>query len=164
MSSRFSKGLVALAVVALVGVSPAAGGQKQKANSQRAQAQAHLQQVQALASDPNFKVIGDEIVDSPAEIHGMRGMQHGQPGDHLPGSSENVKLVGQVGIDGAAPDRVADVTAYGNHAFLAVRDPEGCYDAGFAVIDMSDPTASEQVGFIDGPTGRSRVRALTRSA
>jgi PA domain len=154
MSNLFSKGLVALAVVALVGVSPAAGGQKQKLNSQQAQlAQAQVQQARTLAADPNFKVIGDEIVDSPAEIHMVHGMQHNQPGGHLPGSSENVKLVGQVDIDGAAPDRVADVTAYGNYAFLSVRDPEGCYDAGFAVIDMSDPTAPEQVGFIDWTDG-----------
>jgi hypothetical protein len=137
MSNRLSKGLVALAVIALVGVSPAAGGQ----------------QARTQAADPNFKVLGDEIIDSPAEIHMAHGMQHNQPGGHLPGSSENVKLVGQVDIDGAAPDRVADVTAYGNYAFLSVRDPEGCTDAGFAVIDMSDPTAPEQVGFIDATDG-----------
>jgi len=52
----------------------------------------------------------DEIVDSPLEHHG----QHSDPGGHLPGSSENVELIGQLDIEGAAAGRVADVSAYGN--------------------------------------------------
>jgi LVIVD repeat len=64
-----------------------------------------------------------------------------------------VTLVGRVDIEGAAPDRVADVAAYGKYAYLAVRDPEGCTGAGFAVIDISDPRDPEQVGFIDWTDG-----------
>jgi hypothetical protein len=134
--------LVAFATLALVIVGAAAGSQNAK-----------QQDTAQVAGDPNFRVIGDEVADSPVEIHGMHGMQHGQPGDHLPGSSKNVTLLGQVDIEGAAPDRVADVAVWGNYAYLAVRDPEGCYDAGFAVIDISDPTAPEQVGFIDWTNG-----------
>ncbi|HSE69041.1 MAG TPA: hypothetical protein VLB12_18745, partial [Gemmatimonadales bacterium] len=143
MRRRILTWLVAVGALALVAVSPAAG-------TQGAGFQA---QAQTLAADPNFKVIGDDVADSPAEIHAMYGMQHGGPGDHLPGSSENVTLLGQVDIEGAAPDRVADVAAWGNYAYLAVRDPEGCTDAGFAVIDISDPTAPVQVGFIDWTDG-----------
>ena len=148
MRRRIPTWLVAVAALALVAVAPAAGAHQSSLQQSAQQAQA-----QTLAGNPNFKVIGDEVADSSAEIHGMRGMQHGQPGDHLPGSSENVTLLGQVDIEGAAPDRVADVTAYGNYAYLAVRDPEGCYDAGFAVIDISDPSNPEQVGFIDWTDG-----------
>jgi PA domain/LVIVD repeat len=137
--------LLGLVVLTLVVVGTAAAGQSQQ--------EAGALQAKTLASDPNFKVIGDEIIDSPAEIHAAHGMQHGQPGGHLPGSSENVTLLGQVDIDGAAPNRVADVTAYGNYAYLSVRDPEGCTDAGFAVIDISDPSDPEQVGFIDWTDG-----------
>jgi hypothetical protein len=142
MRRRISLGLLALTVLAVVAVSPAAGKQ-----------QANQAQVQVQGLGPNFKVIGDEIPNSSAEIHSMKGMQHGEPGDHLPGSSENVTLLGQVDIDGVAPDRVADVTAYGNYAYLSVRDPEGCYEAGFAVIDISDPANPTQVGFIDWTDG-----------
>ena len=142
MKRRINLGLLALAVLAVVAVSPAAGKQ-----------QADQAQVQVQGLGPNFKVIGDEIPNSPAEIHSMKGMQHGEPVGHLHGSSENVTLLGQVDIDGVAPDRVADVTAYGNYAYLSVRDPEGCYDAGFAVIDISDPTNPTQVGFIDWTDG-----------
>jgi len=136
---RILVGLAAVVTLSLVGGGAAAGA------DQQAQ--------QARSADPNFRVIGDEVADSAVEIHGMHGMQHGQPGGHLPGSSENVTLLGQVDIDGAAPDRVADVTAYGNYAYLSVRDPEGCTDAGFAVIDISDPSDPEQVGFIDSTDG-----------
>jgi len=91
----------------------------------------------------------DEIVDSPLEHHG----QHSDPGGHLPGSSENVELIGQLDIEGAAAGRVADVSAYGNFAYLTVRDPEGCSDAGVAIMDISDPTDPVQVGFIDATEG-----------
>jgi hypothetical protein len=136
--------LAALGAVLLVLGSPAAGVQ----TATQAQAQA-----QAQSANPNFRVIGDENPDSPAEIHGMHAMQHGGTADHLPGSSDNVTLLGQVDIDDVAPGDVADVTAYGNYAYLAVRDPEGCTDAGFAVIDISDPRNPEQVGFIDSTDG-----------
>ena len=78
MKRRISLGLLALTVLAVVAVSPAAGKQ-----------QANQAQVQVQGLGPNFKVIGDEIPNSPAEIHSMKGMQHGESGDHLPGSSEN---------------------------------------------------------------------------
>jgi hypothetical protein len=95
------------------------------------------------------RTIGDEIVDTPVEAD----HQHGGEGGHLPGTSENVELVGQLDIEGAAEDRVADVAAYGNHAYLTVRDPEGCSDAGVAVIDIADPTDPVQVGFIEATEG-----------
>ena len=138
--------LVALAALALLAV-PAAGGDQQL---QRHAAQA---QDQRALANPNFRVIGDDVADSPVEIHGMHGMQHGAQTDHLPGSSENVTLLGQVDIDNVAPGDVADVTAYGNYAYLSVRDPEGCTDAGFAVIDIKDPRNPKQVDFIDSTDG-----------
>jgi hypothetical protein len=91
----------------------------------------------------------DEIVDSPVEHHG----QHSEPGGHLPGSSKNVDLVGELDIEGAAAGRVADVSAFGDYAYLTVRDPEGCSDAGVAIMEISDPTDPVQVGFIDATEG-----------
>jgi hypothetical protein len=92
-------------------------------------------------------------VDSPPEVDELQDHQHGGEGGHLPGSSENVELVGQADIEGAAPDRVADVSAFGNYAYLTVRDPEGCSDAGVAIFDISDPTNPTQVGFIEATEG-----------
>jgi hypothetical protein len=99
------------------------------------------------------RIIGDDKADTPVEAHALHDQQHGGPGGHLPGSSENVELIGQVDIEGAAPGRVADVSAFGNYAYLTVRDPEGCFDAGVAVIDISDPFNPRQVGFIDATEG-----------
>ncbi|HSK16044.1 MAG TPA: PA domain-containing protein [Gaiellaceae bacterium] len=147
MRRRAFGGLVALATMVLVAAAPASGVEG-GAGAQ----QGSLAQAQALAqANPNFRVIGDDVADSPVEIHGMK--QHGMEGGHLPGSSENVTLLGRVDIDRPGPGRVADVAAYGNYAYLAVRDPEGCYDAGFAVIDMKDPRNPKQVGFIDWTDG-----------
>ncbi|MBA2272476.1 MAG: hypothetical protein H0W21_01040 [Actinobacteria bacterium] len=61
--------------------------------------------------------------------------------------------MGQADIEGVAPERVADVSAYGNYAYLTVRDPEECSDAGVAIMDISDPSNPEQVGFIDATEG-----------
>jgi hypothetical protein len=98
---------------------------------------------------------------TPAEVDKQgegiaAGDQHGDEGGHLPGSSENVELVGRAPIEGAAPGRVADVAAYGSYAYLTVRDPENCAGdnaAGVAVFDASDPTNPTQVGFIDATSG-----------
>src|SRR5918996_747697 len=96
--------------------------------------------------------IGDDDSDTPLEVHADQD-QHGGPGGHLPGSSQNIELVGQADIDGAAPGRVADVSAFGNYAFLTVRQPGGCFDAGVAVMDISDPSDPTQVGFIEATDG-----------
>ncbi|MPZ93096.1 MAG: hypothetical protein GEU68_16020 [Actinobacteria bacterium] len=93
-------------------------------------------------------------VDSPLEVDELQDHQHGGEGGHLPGSSKNVELVGQADIQGAAPDRVADVSAFGNYAYLTVRDPEGCSGAGVAIFDISDPAQPTQVGW--WLTSRSR--------
>jgi hypothetical protein len=97
--------------------------------------------------------LSTKAVDSPLEVDEVQDHQHGGDEGHLPGSSENVELVGQADIEGAAPDRVADVSAFGNYAYLTVRDPEGCSDAGVAIFDISDPTSPTQVGFIEATEG-----------
>lgn len=96
--------------------------------------------------------IDDGVIDTPLEVHKSHD-QHGGPGGHLPPSVENVELIGRADIEGAAPNRVADVAAFGNYAYLTVRDPVGCFDAGVAIFDISDPTNPVQIGFIDATEG-----------
>lgn len=81
------------------------------------------------------------------------GHQHAGEGGHLPESRKNVSLLGRANIEGAAPGRVADVSAFGNYAYVTVRDPEGCSDAGVAIFDISNPRSPSQVGFIDATEG-----------
>ncbi|MDP9388663.1 MAG: hypothetical protein M3Q48_12310 [Actinomycetota bacterium] len=110
----------------------------------------------AGAADPAAtatRVVGDDVVDTPVEVHGAHDGQHGPSEGHLPGSRRNVELLGRANIAGAAPGRVADVSAFGNYAYLAVRDPEGCSDAGVSVVDIFDPRGPEEVRFIDATEG-----------
>ena len=95
--------------------------------------------------------VSDEGVIAPGS---EETKQHDSEGGHLPEiTDQNVTLIGQQEIDGAAEGRVADVAAFGNYAYLTVRDPEGCADAGVAIMDISDPTDPEQVDFIPATNG-----------
>ena len=106
----------------------------------------------AHPEDPPSRDVG--VTDEGVILPGSQATkQHEGEGGHLPATSENVQLVGRVDIEGAAEGRVADVAAFGNFAYLTVRDPEGCSGAGVAIIDMSDPTRPRQVGFIDATEG-----------
>lgn len=83
--------------------------------------------------------------------------QHGPLDGHLIGSGAfgPVELVGKVAVHDAADDRVADVAALGDYAYLAAyiqpdcAGPEGGGpDGGVYVIDISDPSNPLEVGFI----------------
>ena len=75
--------------------------------------------------------------------------QHEGPDGHLPPVDEGVRLVGKAEVTNPAgagnTGRIADVSAYGDHAFLtAFREPT-CEQAGAHVIDISDPEAPFEV-------------------
>ena len=84
---------------------------------------------------------------SPGHAHG--GEDHG----HLPATREDVRLVGKRNIYRPGDSRVADVAAFGNYAYLTVRDEEGCSDAGVAVFDIANPERPRQVQFIRATEG-----------
>jgi len=104
----------------------------------------------AAFAHPGGGGVSDEGVIAPGS---EETKQHLGEGGHLPAKQENVELVGRADIEGAAEGRVADVTAFGNFAYLTVRDPEGCSDAGVAVMDISNPASPKQIGFIDATEG-----------
>jgi PA domain-containing protein/LVIVD repeat-containing protein len=75
--------------------------------------------------------------------------QHSQEAGHLPPVDRNVRLVGKAEVFNPAgtgnDGRVADVSAYGDYAFLtAFRDPT-CEKAGAHVIDISNPRRPSEV-------------------
>ena len=75
--------------------------------------------------------------------------QHSQEAGHLPPVDRNVRLVGKAEVFNPAgtgnDGRVADVSAYGDYAFLtAFRDPT-CERAGAHVIDISNPRRPSEV-------------------
>jgi hypothetical protein len=88
--------------------------------------------------------------------------QHGSDDGHLLGEGAwgKIDLVGQLEVT-QTDDLVADVTAFGNYAYLANWGEPDCAgpetggvntpDAGAWVIDISDPANPEEVNFIPMP-------------
>jgi hypothetical protein len=96
----------------------------------------------------------------PADAH-----QHGETGGHIfadpaldtdgDGDWGKINFISQVTVSDAEPELIADVTAFGNYAYLARWGGEDCAgpegggpDGGVYVIDISDPENPREVGFI----------------
>ena len=89
--------------------------------------------------------------------------QHGPTEGHLLGTGEwgKIDFVGSVRMADAQEDLIADVTAFGDYAYLANWGQADCAgpekggtntpDAGAYVIDISDPTNPQEVSFIGMP-------------
>jgi hypothetical protein len=102
------------------------------------------------------------MLGSPG-LAGAHPAQHGELDGHLIGTGEwgKIELVGQVRMEDAQDDLIADVAAFGDYAYLAnwgqpdCAGPEkggkGSPDAGAYVIDISDPANPEEVSFIGMP-------------
>jgi hypothetical protein len=98
----------------------------------------------------------DEIIDTAPEVHAAHEHAPDVTDDHMVGSANQVELIGQRDILGQADGRVADVAAFGNYAYLTVRDPVNCTGdeaAGVAVFDISNPRDPVQVNFINATRG-----------
>jgi hypothetical protein len=69
--------------------------------------------------------------------------QHEGPDGHLPPVDDGVRLVGKAEVTNPAgagnTGRIADVSAYGDHAFLTAFPEPTCERTGAHVIDISDP-------------------------
>ena len=123
---------------------------------------ASVPMVAAHHGDTGGHVVGDGVVDTPIEmdaVHHDEGItdgdtsdQHGSPGGHLPGSSLNVQLVGQVTVSGIVPGRISDVGVLGNYAYLGAFNAP-CGAGGVYIVDISDPTSPTEVGFIPTASG-----------
>ncbi len=117
----------------------------------------------AHEADPRHHThrVGDGVDDTPLEMEQaferIDDEQHGGAGGHLPGSSDNVDLVGSVTVSGAVgvdkPGHIADVASFRNHAYLAARrlNTNPCGPGGFYTVDISDPTNPTEVGFTAFP-------------
>ncbi|CAA9491014.1 MAG: hypothetical protein AVDCRST_MAG67-1376 [uncultured Solirubrobacteraceae bacterium] len=110
----------------------------------------------AYAHHPDHASGSKEMFEGEGVVHGD---QHGGNEGHLPPVRYGVNLIGKAEVTnptGAGNDgRVADVSAYGNYAFLtAFRDPT-CERGGAHVIDMSAPRAPSEVqeAFMDTTPG-----------
>lgn len=100
--------------------------------------------------------VDDGVIDSGKETHNHHSdQQHGEEEGHLPASNANVDLIGQLDLfEGAEePGRIADVSAFGDYAYLtAFWEPE-CDRGGVYIVDISDPAAPELVSLIPSHRG-----------
>src|SRR5687768_12848392 len=88
----------------------------------------------------------------------IMGMQHGMPEGHLPGSSENVQLIGQleptVPFGAIAEGQIADLAVFKNIAYLNSWNEPTCTKGGFYSIDIRDPRNPQQLAFEPALEGR----------
>jgi hypothetical protein len=98
--------------------------------------------------------VDDGYINSGEETHN-HDAQHGEVEGHLPASSANVTKIGNLDLfaDEEEPGRIADVSAYGNYAYLtAFYEPE-CDRGGVYVVDISDPADPSLVTLIPSHRG-----------
>lgn len=74
--------------------------------------------------------------------------------NHGGSPSTTLDLVGELDLE-LPGENITDVWAFGNHAYLGTFDDIVCSKdfTGVHIIDISDPTAPEKVGFIASPPG-----------
>jgi hypothetical protein len=114
--------------------------------------------------------LGDDgVVDSGLEIHGTAHDQHGGDAGHLPATSSNVRLVSKLRVTNGE-GRISDVGVWKGFAYLggfrqdSCTNPENTIDGGVYIVDIRNPAAPKQVGFLqvaqDSFVGEG-VQALT---
>jgi hypothetical protein len=85
-------------------------------------------------------------------------MQHGPMEGHLPGSSANVELIGEleptVPFGPIAEGQIADLAVFKNVAYLNSWNEPTCTKGGFYSIDIRDPRNPQQLAFEPALEGR----------
>jgi hypothetical protein len=99
--------------------------------------------------------------------------QHDQPGGHLAGSSANVELVSEFSptetFGNIVEGQIADLSIHGETAYLNSWSESSCERGGIYVVDISDPSAPSQIGFLPAAAGNYHgegahvISARTRS-
>jgi hypothetical protein len=95
--------------------------------------------------------------DDVSDVAAAGAHQHGEPGGHLPGSSANVELIGEIEptdeFGPIVPGQIADLAVYKNFAYLNSWDEPTCSKGGVYVIDIRDPRNPAEVDFIPALPG-----------
>ena len=106
----------------------------------------------AAAHDVN-RLADDGAVNSGKETHAHD--QHGGIEGHLPPASANVALIGKLDLFAGAeePGRIADVSAKGNYAYLAVFSEPTCERGGIRIVDISNPASPKAAGYVPSHLG-----------
>jgi hypothetical protein len=85
------------------------------------------------------------------------GHQHGENTGHLPGSSQNVELVGELEptdeFGDIVPGQIADLAVYKDFAYLNSWEEPTCTKGGTYVVDIRNPRKPKEVDFIPALPG-----------
>jgi hypothetical protein len=85
------------------------------------------------------------------------GHQHGDNSGHLPGSAENVELVGELEptdeFGDIVPGQIADLAVFKDFAYLNSWSEETCTKGGTYVVDIRNPRRPREVDFIPALSG-----------
>ena len=95
----------------------------------------------------------DGGIDNAEATHDHHEHQHGGDEGHLPAGSENVELVSKLELRNVEPGKIADVGVFNGYAYLAAWGGETCSYNGVHVVDINDPTAPDEVAFIQAKEG-----------
>lgn len=96
---------------------------------------------------------GGTVNDGVTERNGPAYKQHDGDEGHLPPVQRNVTPIGKVEIEGVVPGQIADVTAFGDTAYLASFATPDCDAGGVFTVDISDPADPVETGFIPTSAG-----------
>ena len=128
--------VVALLLVAVATAAAATANRKAKSRSTAAVQENRKAKDRA----PSKTIAGD---DAPSMFTGG-AMQHGEPTGHLPGSSANVELIGELEptdeFGAIVPGQIADLAVGGGFAYLNSWNEPTCTKGGTYVVDIRDPS------------------------
>jgi hypothetical protein len=137
------RGPLVLAAVALllVAVGTAAFA---ASKSKTKRANATVQKIRKADDRAPSKAVSD---DAPSMFSGR--MQHDEPGGHLPGAFNDVRLVGELEMSSPAvdPGQIADLAVFKGFAYLNSWDEPTCEEGGFYSVDIRDPRNPQRLAF-----------------
>jgi hypothetical protein len=93
--------------------------------------------------------VSDGAVDNARAAHEQRGGQDG----HLDPVKRNVQVIGKLEIAGIEPGQIADVSAFGNTAYLSSFRTDDCTGGGVYTVDITNAAAPKELGFIPTSPG-----------
>ena len=107
------------------------------------------------AAGPALAHTGDGAIDNAQATHGHdMHDQHGGDEGHLdPVQTGNIDLVSKLGLSNVEAGGIADVSVYGDYAYLAAWGGVTCKANGIHVVDISDVASPREVAFIPSKEG-----------
>ena len=109
--------------------------------------------VTGLALAHDGQSADDGAIDNAGATHGHHDAQHGGDDGHLPPRQSNVEVVSKLELKNVEPGKIADVGVLNGYAYHAAWGGETCTKNGVHVVDIRNPAAPNEIGFIPSKEG-----------